>query len=247
MAAQGQHRAAAYWAGNYARDSHGASVNAPETYLPSYADLLQRVGYTDEIVRCCAAVAPRSALEIGCNSGRNLYVLEQRFDLERVAGVDIGEGAVGYAREHVADERWELHVRDAIAEGLPDFEGTFDVVFSAASLIHMEPGPAKAALVRRMWALTGKRLVLVEAQAQQPSALDRGISDAPFWLDDYRSYLPELRDLGVARGGAEDSLDGLPLARLGSLVRPLRAAQSAVAARLGRAHAALFRTLVADR
>ncbi|MBV8599356.1 MAG: class I SAM-dependent methyltransferase, partial [Actinobacteria bacterium] len=242
-----QERAAAYWRGGYSADSHGANVNRPRTYLPTYADLLQRVGYTDEIVRRCADLRLRSVLEVGCNAGRNLAVLAARHPLERIAGVDIGEEAIEVAQSELADDRWELHVRDVMADGLPSFAEPFDVVFSMASLIHMEPGPAKRALVESMWSLTGRRLVLVEAQAAKPGPLDRGVSDSPFWLDDYRTYVPELRDLGVARSGAEDFLDGLPLARLGALVRPLRALQCGVASRLGRQHAAVFRVLTADR
>jgi SAM-dependent methyltransferase len=242
-----QRRAAAYWRHGYSADTHGANVNSPRVYLPRYADLLQRVGYTDEIVRRSADLTLHSVLEVGSNAGRSLAVLAARHPLERIAGVDIGEEAVRIAREELADVRWELHVRDVVADGLPEFEDGFDLVFSMASLIHMEPGPAKAAVVRGMWELTHRRLVLVEAQSTRVGPLDRGVSDSPFWLDDYRAYLPELRDAGVARSGAEDFLDGLPLARLGAAVRPLRAAQCALAARLGRRHAALFRVLVADR
>jgi SAM-dependent methyltransferase len=154
---------------------------------------------------------------------------------------------VSYARERLADDRWELHVRDVAAEGLPEFDDSFDVVFSMATLVHVEPGPAKAQLVRRMWELTRKRLVLVEAHSPHRGGVDRGVSDSPFWVDDYRAYLPELRDLGVSHSGAQDSLDGVPIARLASVVRPLRGLQSAVASLARRPHAQIYRTLVADR
>ena len=242
-----QDRAASYWREGYAHDTHGDS-NLPQAYLPSYVDLLERISYTAELVRQCRPVAPASALAVGCNAGRNLLVLQERFGLERVAGVDINEEAVERARRLPEAANWELHVRDAVADGLPDFGDGFDVVFTLASLVHMEPGEAKARLVREMWRLTGKRLVLIEAHADgKRGTMQRGVSDSPFWLDDYRAYVPELRELGPARGSADDTLDGLPIGRAGALLRPVRRALSTVNSRRGKPHPELYRILVADK
>jgi SAM-dependent methyltransferase len=242
-----QREASGYWKSGYRHDSRGAA-NTPDSYLPTYVDLLESLSYTHELVERSRSAEPESVLEVGCNSGRNLWVLSDRLGAERVAGVDISEEAIGICRERAPAERWDLRVRDVMADGMPTFDEPFDVVCSLASLVHMEPGARKGEIVREMWALTRKRLILIEAQRPRgPVEVPRNISDSPFWLDDYRAYLPELRDEGVARGSAHDSLDGLPVGRASRVVRPLRHALSVVNDRRGRRHPEVFHVLVADR
>ena len=81
-----------------------------------------------------------SALEIGCNVGRNLEALRVAGARE-LAGIEISEKAVVAMREHFPDLARMATIHNAPVEDvirdLPS--GSFDLVYSMAVLLHIHP------------------------------------------------------------------------------------------------------------
>jgi len=78
---------------------------------------------------------PRNALEVGCNTGGNLYWLAQLLGEENCAGIDISEGALATLRERLPG----VDARVAQARNLPFADGSFDLAFTVGVLIHQPP------------------------------------------------------------------------------------------------------------
>jgi hypothetical protein len=99
-----------------------------------------------------------SALELGCNVGRNLWVLRQHYPAMSLCGLDIDPQAIAHARARVD--------ADFLVGDLYDVEATLrdrtaDVVFTMGVLIHLHPAtlqPLLGAMARR----ARRQLVLVE-------------------------------------------------------------------------------------
>ena len=91
----------------------------------------------------------KSVIELGCNGGRNPYVLQQRNPGMTLCGVDINADAVEYARARI---RGEFLVGDLYDVETVLAERTADVIFTMGVLIHLHPDtlpPLLAALARR--------------------------------------------------------------------------------------------------
>jgi Methyltransferase domain len=126
VGARAPHHAQAYWAGV----DEDAADNAPKRRSEWLAALP---------VFGSAA----SALELGCNVGRNLWVLRHRYPAMALCGVDIDAQAIAYARARVE--------ADFVVGDLYDVEATLgdrtaDVVFTMGVLIHLHPATLPALL-----------------------------------------------------------------------------------------------------
>jgi len=184
------HHADAYWAG--AGDADGASVARRRSEwlaaLPAFA-------------------GAGSAIELGCNVGRNLWVLQQRFPAMALCGVDIDAEALAQARARV---RAEFVLGD-----LYDLEATLgersaDIVFTMGTLIHLHPDtlpPLLAALVRR-----ARRAVVLVEQVNADNAVVKGPAS---WhperrvTGDYIQWSPDLPGM-LTRLGVPHSVSDVP-------------------------------------
>lgn len=81
------------------------------------------------------ALQPANVLEIGCNVGGNLRWIAELVGAEHVAGIDVNEGALQTAREHLP----AADLRRAPARDLPFADASFDLVFTTGVLIHQPP------------------------------------------------------------------------------------------------------------
>jgi SAM-dependent methyltransferase len=75
-----------------------------------------------------------SFLEVGCNSGRNLYYLHKNLPDKKLSGIEISPKAAEDARKHLptaAIYENDIHDIDAIHK--------YDVVFTGGVLMHIEP------------------------------------------------------------------------------------------------------------
>jgi SAM-dependent methyltransferase len=121
-----------------------------------YGDL-QDVGPTHRHMarimrRMVAPLEYQSLLEVGVGFGHNLPTLTAGRQLDRLAGVDISERALGHVRSKYAGDFRKLNIE---TERLPD---AYDLVCSALVMEHVIDDEAA---LRNMRAMTAKYLLLV--------------------------------------------------------------------------------------
>jgi SAM-dependent methyltransferase len=120
----------------------------------------------------------QSVLELGCNVGRNLWMLTRRHPGLAVAGVDINPEAVALARRHVDGDLFVGDLYD-LAATLGDRRA--DVVFTMGVLIHLHPDTLPA-ILREMAARARRAVVLVE----QVSENNRVVKGPARWRPERR-------------------------------------------------------------
>lgn len=88
---------------------------------------------------------PESCVEIGCGAGRLTRFIADTFS--KVHGVDVAEGMIEYAREHMP-MNVELHVTNGMTLPVPDSSATG--VFSVIVFLHFDRKEHAAAYFREM-------------------------------------------------------------------------------------------------
>lgn len=200
-------RSRQYWTSGWRSDPRGA-VNHPSAYWAGGGE----ASYTSDLVPFLESRQEplTSFLEIGCNAGRNLFHVAQHFPKASLAGIDINNEAIEFARANVPGAGgWDLRVGDltdpSVLGAFPD-DG-MDIVFSMAVLVHLPPGNEKERILRECLRIARVGLLLIEPhRAGRPiwnTVPDRRMS--PFSIDDYQRYLPALRaHVEVTHAGPED-------------------------------------------
>lgn len=112
-----------------------------------------------------------SAIDIGCSTGIMAKLLSEHF--ATMAGIDIDEPAIEYARAHYGSDKISFHVGDAMQTGLPD--ASFDVVICAHVYEHVPDASRMMDEIHRILKPGGvcffaaeNRLVLVEGDHRLP-------------------------------------------------------------------------------
>jgi SAM-dependent methyltransferase len=140
----------------------------------------------------------RSAMELGCGVGRNLFVIQQRYSTMALCGMDINPDAIAYARQRI---RGEFLVGNLYDPDLVLGDRTADVVFTMGVLIHLHPDRLPgllAAMARR----AQKCMVLVE----QVSAHNEVVKGPASWrperrvTGEYIQWSPNLPGMLAALG-----------------------------------------------
>jgi SAM-dependent methyltransferase len=161
-------------------------------YVPDFDTLLARA-HRRYLLDVINTLGPwRSALEIGCGRGANLYLLARANPGAVLAGVDISALAVRQTRAELdrrALSSVRLEVSDAVA--LTAFtDDSFDVVFSDA--VHMYVPPDRIATALGEMARTARMGVVISTWHEdsvagaQPWRHDEGA-----WVYDYPRLLRE--------------------------------------------------------
>jgi SAM-dependent methyltransferase len=171
-----------YWLSGYKEDPRGP-VNFPETYWES-------ISYTPHLLNAVKNISGASSfLELGCNSGRNLYALLLQYPNAIAVGIDINPEAIKLARKMCP--KAQFFVGDiteySLLREFPD--NSFDVVFTMAVLVHIPPGQVKKH-INEMYRIAAKAVILIEPHAERVirnRVLDRPIS--PFCIDNYKKYI----------------------------------------------------------
>jgi phosphoethanolamine N-methyltransferase len=108
-------------------------------------------GGPEEIARLVAGVdfGGKGVLDIGCGAGGIDACLVRDHGAGYVTGIDVEDGVIDHARAHVAGEGLSDRIGLCkVAPGpLPFPPGTFDIVFSKDSIVHI---PDKHALMREV-------------------------------------------------------------------------------------------------
>ena len=139
-----------------------------------------------------------SVLELGCNVGRNLWMLKRRHPDLAVAGVDINPEAVALAKQRVGGD---LFVGDLYDLTATLGARTADVVFTMGVLIHLHPDTLPA-LLREMARRARRAVVLVE----QVSGDNRVVKGPASWnperrvTGEYIQWSPDLPGMLRALG-----------------------------------------------
>ena len=119
----------------------------------------------------------KAVLDIGCGAGGIDVALVQTHGAGYVTGIDVEDSVLSHARSLVADKGLTGHVGLVkVAPGpLPFPPGTFDVVFSKDSIVHIPDKHALMAEVARVlkpggWFLASDWLIGVEVISPQMAA-----------------------------------------------------------------------------
>jgi SAM-dependent methyltransferase len=89
-----------------------------------------------------AVARVRALLDVGCGPGRAFALLEQRFQPERIIGVDIDPAELAHARAAADLCRCQVELRAGDAARLPLEDGSVDLVFCHQTLHHVSHPPA---------------------------------------------------------------------------------------------------------
>lgn len=130
-----------------------------------------------------------SFLELGCNSGVQLFELAKRYPHCTFLGIDFNSNAIDFAREMAKNEGLDnLDFALADLQDRKSFktieDGHYDVIFSWASLIYVHP--KKICDLINFCIQRGNRLILIEQHKNMRVAV-KGIliRKNPTWIRDY--------------------------------------------------------------
>lgn len=144
--------------------------------------------------------SPKSALEIGCNCGPNLYLLARKLPDIEIRGVDINRRAIQKGNELLASAGISnVKLSTGKADNLEQFQDkSFDIIFTDAVLIYIGRDKIKR-VVQEMLRVARRALVFVEWHSfGAPDKKDpHGLGFYRFgcWERDYvallRQFIPE--------------------------------------------------------
>lgn len=143
---------------------------------------------------------PISILEIGCNTGPNLYRLALRLPEARLVGIDVSKAAIDQGKKLFSEaDMHTVELEVGRAGSLDGFQDeSFDVVFTDAVLIYIGADNIQA-VAREMVRLARKAIVLVEFN--DPGSGPRGtfIYKKGYWKRDYEGLFRESKRVKEVR------------------------------------------------
>lgn len=116
-----------------------------------------------KILSCALTPYPKTVLEVGCNIGRNLIVLQNYVDT--VHAVEPNAAACKAVRENKDLGSVTLHESDGFALPYPD--NSIDLVFTSGVLIHVSPGDLKK-MIQEIYRVSKYYIVCIEYFAHEP-------------------------------------------------------------------------------
>jgi len=153
----------------YEREWAARPLSAAEEYWghrehPSRKFLVERIANFSTI---------SSILEVGCNSGPNLYLIAKKFPNAEIRGIDINPVAVQYGNMQFAQEGISnVKLLVSKADQLGQFhDRSFDIVFTSAVLVHISPDKIKE-VINGMIRVTRQALILMEWHCFEPQSKD---------------------------------------------------------------------------
>jgi pseudaminic acid biosynthesis-associated methylase len=182
------------WTGDFGReytDRNTFDIDALDSlYMKNYG--ITRTAINEEFLR----EIPKSAsvLEVGCNAGNQLLLL-QKMGYLSLSGIEIQ----GYAIEIMRSRTQNIRLRQASVHSIPYPDDSFDLVFTSGVLIHIAPRDLPAAMdeihrcARRfIWGTEYYAPHLTEVNYRDHSSL--------LWKMDYaKAFLERFDDLELVR------------------------------------------------
>lgn len=146
---------------------------------------------------------PDSALEIGCNSGPNLFRIAKQFPSARLHGIDISSQAIEMGKKQLMEVSVSnVKLEVGKADDLSAFgDRSFDVVLTDAVLIYI--GKDKIAqVINEMLRVARKAIVLVEWHDAKANPEGTFLMKKGYWVRDYNSLFksrPEVADVRLKK------------------------------------------------
>lgn len=84
-----------------------------------------------------------SIYEVGCNSGPNLWYVNEAFENKRIGGIDINPEAIKFASEKLPDAEFSVGSLYEL-----DTEDKYDIVFTSGVLLHIPPDQVKSVILK---------------------------------------------------------------------------------------------------
>lgn len=146
--------------------------------------------HRDLLMRALADRAPGSVLEIGCNTGPNLYRLARLFPTARLLGIDVSREAIAEGRRLFSEAGIEnVELRLGTADDLAGIaDRSMDVVFTDAVLIYVGRDKIDRVMAE-MRRVAKKALILMEWHDPNAEAQGTYIYEKGYWKRDYVSLL----------------------------------------------------------
>ena len=128
-----------------------------------------------------------SALEVGVNVGGNLEHVARSIGAAGCAGVDINEGALATARGRIPG----ADLRLAAADALPFADGSFELTFTMAVLIHLPAGVLEQAMAEVV-RCSSRYVLCGEYHAEEPTEVHYRGHDGALFKRDWGALYREL-------------------------------------------------------
>lgn len=123
------------------------------------------------LVDALRRVGAKSVLEVGCGDGNNLALIKAAMPEARVAGVDISDGRIAFAKKYHAEHGNDIELQVGNATSLPFADNAFDVTYSLYCLEHL---PVEFPLaVREMLRVASKKAIMIEPVAEYYGPLQK--------------------------------------------------------------------------
>lgn len=166
------------WRGTPAQEKYWATrdINAGNNWIKSYWNNINHPHRLFLIDKISTFYPFSSILEIGSNSGPNLYLLAKKFPNVKISGIDINPMAVQKGNEWFVQEGISnIKLFVGKADKLDQFpDKTFDIVFTDAVLIYI--GPDKIAqVITEMTRVAKKAIILLEWHCEKKGANISGL------------------------------------------------------------------------
>jgi ubiquinone/menaquinone biosynthesis C-methylase UbiE len=184
-------RLTAYQSDRAAKQWRARDVDSAEKYWSVRTNATANDFLRKQIMRYEA----NSVLEVGCNCGNRLYSLARMRPHARFVGLDINQTSVSFGNAKFIEEGVRnVTLECRRAEGLASYpSGSFDIVYSWATLIYPKPAVIKDILAN-MVRISRLAVVLIEMQSKRRLSGRRkyGIYCGGNWKRDYRAIAEEI-------------------------------------------------------
>jgi pseudaminic acid biosynthesis-associated methylase len=193
----------AEWQGDFGRDYTNRNSITPEQvdalWIKNYG--ISRTTLNREFLR----EIPKDAriLEVGCNLGNQLVLLQQ-LGYTNLYGIEAQGYALAATRTRVRD----LNLIQATAFDIPYKDKYFDLVFTAGVLIHIAPGDLAQALTE-IHRCARNFVWGAEYYSPVPTEVHYRGHDALLWKSDFADeYLKRFRDMQLVKEQKLPYLEG---------------------------------------
>lgn len=158
---------------------------AQKEYDQQYWDSMNHP-HRDLVISTISKYSPESILEIGCNSGPNLFRIARRFPSAKLRGIDINHQAIEAGNRLLAESSINnVKLEVGKADDLRAFsDGSFDIVLTDAVLIYIGKDKIKA-MTEEMLRVAKKAIVLIEWHDPESGAEGALVKKKGYWARDY--------------------------------------------------------------
>jgi ubiquinone/menaquinone biosynthesis C-methylase UbiE len=131
-----------------------------------------------------------SALELGCASGVNLFLLSKKFPKAKFYGIDISKKAIEIGKGFLKNQKVKnVFLKHGKIEDIKKFkEKSIDIIFTDATLIYVDP-KIISCIVEKMIKVAKKAIILCEQHTDTVSFYN------DVWIHNYRKlfskFIPE--------------------------------------------------------